>query len=187
MIKIGEAAPDFSVQAVDGSTVTLSDYAGDYVLVAFLRYSGCPWCNLAIHRLAVEQPLLKDSRCQIVTFIQSAPEDIETNILQRHQVVPKFPIVADPDMTVYKQYGVKPSVSRSLRHMIRNVPSWLQSVYKEGYNQTSVDGSLFLAPATFLISPGDQQVISVDYDSDLYDHDSFTKLYNAIAEHTIHG
>ncbi len=187
MIAMGDVAPNFSIDAVDGRRITLSDYADGYVLVAFLRYAGCPWCNLAVHRLAVEQPLLKDSKCEVVAFVQSASEDIESNILNRHKLVPKFPIIADPGMAVYKEYGVKPSVPRGLKHMISNVPSWLQSVYKEGYKQTAVDGSLFLAPATFLIAPGDQRVVNVDYDSDLYDHDTFTKVYDAMARHAIYG
>lgn len=186
-LNIGDDTPSFDLSAIDGRRVRLSDYAGGYVLVAFLRYAGCPWCNLAVHRLAVEQPLLKDTGCEIITFIQSPKESIETNIMGRHKLTPRFPIIADPEMNIYEQFGVKPSVFSGLKHAIGNLPSWLQSVYKEGYNQTSVDGNLFLAPATFLVSSNDQKIIRIDYESDLYDHESFTRLYDTIADHRIHG
>jgi len=186
-LSVGDNAPSFELKAIDGRQINLDDYAGRYVLVAFLRYAGCPWCNLAVHRLAVEQPLLADNGCEIITFIQSQPESIQANIMDRHKLIPKFPIIADPEMAVYGEFGVRPSVFGGLKHAISNLPSWLQSVYKEGYAQTSVDGNLFLAPATFLISPNDQKIIRIDRESDLYDHASFTKLYDAIADHGIHG
>ena len=180
-------APKFKVDDLSGQKVDLSKFSNSYVLIAFLRYSGCPWCNLAIHRLALEQPLLKDSGCEIITFIQSSKSAIEKNILDRHKVTPQFPIIADPEMKIYKEYSVKPSVLKTFKHTILNIPPWVSSVYKEGYRQSKVDGKVFIAPATFLIAPGSQKIIRIDYNADLYDNSSFTKIYEAIANFDIHG
>ena len=36
-LKIGDAAPDFSLPAIDGSTISLSDYRGKPVIIVLLR------------------------------------------------------------------------------------------------------------------------------------------------------
>ena len=186
-LKPGDTTPQFVLADIHGQKVSLTKYANTYLLIVFLRFADCPWCNLAIHRLAVEQQLLRDSKCEIVAFIQSSEKDIETSIIDRHNVTPMFPIIADPMMKTYKKFGVEASVIPGLKHHITNIPAWVQSVYKEGYKQTSVDGSFFLAPGAFLISPGKQKIVHADYSSDLYQHESFTKIYDAIAEHELHG
>ncbi len=186
-LRVGDRAPDFSVTDVDGRKISPEDYKSKYLLVAFLRYSGCPWCNLAVHRLALEQPLLRDSKCEVLVFIQSNSENIEKNILKRHKVTPKFPIIADPEMKLYKKYFVNPSVSTTLKHAIQNVPAWVTAVYKEGYSQTKIDGNAFVAPATFLIARDTQKIVRIDYNADLYDHQSFTDIYDSISHHQIYG
>ncbi len=55
----GNIAPDFTVTDVKGKTISLSDYKGKAVLLVFLRYAGCPWCNLALHRLTLNISYLK--------------------------------------------------------------------------------------------------------------------------------
>jgi thioredoxin-dependent peroxiredoxin len=42
MLKAGDLAPDFDVQAHDGSRVRLSDYAGKYVLLWFYPEADTP-------------------------------------------------------------------------------------------------------------------------------------------------
>ena len=83
----GMRAPQFTAVDVFGKKVTLSSNKDRYTLVVFLRYAGCPWCNLALHRLAMEQQLLKESRCDIIAFIQSSKENmIVININLRSQL-----------------------------------------------------------------------------------------------------
>ncbi|OGL22252.1 hypothetical protein A2707_02890 [Candidatus Saccharibacteria bacterium RIFCSPHIGHO2_01_FULL_45_15] len=186
-LTVGQKAPQFTRLDTSGRSIALSDYSKSFVLVAFLRYSGCPWCNLAVHRLAMEYPLLKESKCEVITFIQSSKESIQENIFDRHNVTPLFPIIADASMEMYAVYDVTGSAIRGLRHHIKNIPSWVKAVSKEGFAQTSIDGHFFLAPATFLLSPGEQQIIRIDYDADLYKHESFTNIYDAISSYNLYG
>ncbi|MDQ2973232.1 MAG: redoxin domain-containing protein [bacterium] len=186
-LSVGDDAPNFKVTDVEGKKISLEDYSSKYLLIAFLRYAGCPWCNLAVHRLTMEQNILRDSKCELIVFIQSSTDNIEENIIKRHKVTPKFPIIADQEMKIYKKYFVKLSVAKTLKYAIRNVPIWVQAVYKEGYNQSNIDGSMFIVPATFLISRGTQKIVSIDYNADLYDHQSLTKIYDSIAHHQIYG
>ncbi len=58
-LKVNHIAPKFRVVDVFGRNINLTDYTEGYSLLVFLRYSGCPWCNLAIHRLSLEYERLK--------------------------------------------------------------------------------------------------------------------------------
>ncbi|MDB5176694.1 MAG: hypothetical protein JWN75_362 [Candidatus Saccharibacteria bacterium] len=185
-LHLGNSAPDFSVKDVFGKTIKLSKQKKSYTLVAFLRYAECPWCNLAIHRLTIEHPLLSDSNCSIITFIQSPPDKIMTSIFEKHATPPPFPVVADPDLKIYELYDVKSSLKRGLVHHIVQAPQWVKSVAKYGLQNQHIDKNYFLAPAVFLISNNTKEIIYLSYTADLYEHDTFTKLYDTIAYHSIY-
>ncbi len=186
-LQTGATAPIFAANDYTGSKIRLSDFAQSYVLLAFLRYSECPWCNLALHRLTMENNLLEESDCKVIAFIQSPPNEIRSSINEKHHSVPKFPVIPDSSMKIYGKYGAELSALSGLRHHVRHLPSWVQSVYTEKFTQKSINGEFFLAPAAILISPGDQKIIRADYKADFYEHEPFTHIYDAIAEHQLYG
>ena len=175
----GQTAPQFKVQDVFGNPVNLSDFANKYTLVVFLRYAGCPWCNLALHRLVLEQKLLKNSRCQIIAFIQSEKENILTNIYDRHKPKPEFPIIADPEGKYYELYKVKSS-KKALVRSIKKLPYWLYSVKELGFKQSKIDGNWLTVPASFMISEGGQTILKATYSADFYDNETFTDIYQKL-------
>jgi len=176
-------APKIEITDATGKKFNLAKVHSQYALLAFLRYSGCPWCNLAVHRLAMEHKLLVDSGCEIVAFIQSSPELIKENIYGRHAVKPKFPIIADKEMHFYGQFGVVPSLKKSLKQ-IKDIPHWVHAVRHHGFRQGKVDGSLFIAPALFLVHIPTMKVIHSDYASNLFEHDTFSPIYEKILTHS---
>lgn len=178
-ITIGQLAPQFEAVDVFGNKVKLGDYKNKYTLVVFLRYAGCPWCNLAVHRLALEQKILKNSRCQIVAFIQSEKNNIISNIYERHQPKPEFPIVADLAGIYYEKYDVKTSF-KALVKSIKKLPYWIYSVRELGFKQSKVDGNWLMVPAMFLISDGDQRILEAAYSADFYDNETFTEIYQKL-------
>jgi peroxiredoxin Q/BCP len=175
----GDKAPDFKVVSVHGDPVRLHGSKSNYTLVVFLRYAGCPWCNLAVHRLTLESKLLKQSNCDTIAFIQSTPENIEKNIYKRHNHKPTFPIIADQAMETYKLYGVQVGGAAGIKQYTK-LPSWVHAVGKLGFRQGKVDGNLFLVPAYFLISGKTKQIVDVSYAADFYDHGTFTSIYESL-------
>lgn len=178
-LKVGDQAPLFQIKDVFGNKTSLAKNQPGAVLVVFLRYSGCPWCNLAIHRLAVESELLKKQKCSIVAFIQSSPENVLENIYKRHERRPPFPVIADQAREIYDKYGVTDSITAAGRS-ITEIPYWLHSVRKHGYKQTTLDGSLFLVPAMFLVSGRSGKILMASYGKSFYDHDTFTRVYEKL-------
>lgn len=175
----GQTAPKFVVKDVMGKRVASTHTSARYILLVFMRYSGCPWCNLAIHRLSLEYPVLKENDCEVITFIQSPTDGIIENIYQRHALTPPFSIVADPDCKYYSLYGVIPSRAAAIKSL-RVVPNWLHSVKKHGFEQPRIDGSLFMVPASFLISARTNKILKTSYGTDYYDKDAFMDIYESV-------
>lgn len=182
-LKVGDSAPHFWERGVRGEIVNLDKHSTKYKLIAFLRYSGCPWCNLAVHRLTLEHKLLKDSGCDVIAIMPSKKENIQKNIYDRHAKTPDFPMIADEERELYRKYGVAPSIIKTVQHL-KHLPHWVTSVREEGFKQEKVDGNAFLAPAVFLVDE-DQVIVSADYNANLYEHETFTKIYESIAAHRL--
>ena len=182
----GQIAPSFSSTDVMGKKVDLTSNKSKYVLVVFLRYAGCPWCNLAIHRLALEQKLLRDNNCTIIAFVQSSKENIIKNIYDRHEQKPLFQIVADHEMENYKKYLVHPSAAAPAK-LVKSIPYWVHAVRKGGFKNGDIDGNLFMVPASFLIAPYSRKILRADYTANLYEHSTFSKIYDTIARHKLEG
>lgn len=178
-LEVGDQAPPFVVTDALGETAQLSDYKDSPVLLVFLRYSGCPLCNLTIHRLTMEYPMLLKSGCKVIAFVQSTAEDIKTNIYGRHKNVPQFPIIPDPDRKFYDMYGVQNS-AKILTKVITDVPYWMKSIFELGFKQTKIDGDLLLVPATFLIGPDEQRLELAEYNASFYEHNTFTSIYESL-------
>lgn len=176
---VGDKAPDIVAIDAKGKDISFKSIKSPYVLIAFLRYAGCPFCNLSIHRFAMEYPLLKESGCDVITFIQSDKKEITKNIYNRHKVTPAFAIVPDKQMNFYKLFSVTPSYKNTAK-FIRDIPHWVHAVKDHGFTQGKIDGSLLIAPALFLIHRDTQKILHVDYASDLFAHETFSPIYDII-------
>ena len=175
----GQKAPDFTTVDVLKNKIAVRDIDARYVLLVFFRYAGCPWCNLAIHRLSLEYSTLKNNGCEVIAFIQSDARAITANIYDRHAQKPKFSIIADPKREYYNLYGVGESLKAAVSS-IKNVPFWLHSVKEHGYKQTQVDGNLFLVPASFLIDTRTNTIIQTSYGTSYYDTEAFMDIYQSV-------
>lgn len=178
-LQAGDKAPDITITDVCGKKVSLKDMNNEHILVAFFRYSGCPWCNLAIHRLSLEYKRLAEHDCEVIAFIQSDKTEIVDNIYNRHDVRPPFPIVADYEQKFYKKYGVRSSVIAATKS-IDKIPAWVHSVKKHGFKQSEVKGDLFLVPAMFIIDGRTKKIVKATYGTSFFDHDTFVKIYESI-------
>lgn len=178
-LSAGDTAPHFIAADVFGKPVSLVSSKAKFVMLVFMRYAGCPWCNLTIHRLSLEYPMLKKDGCEVIAFVQSTAENIKKNIYERHAVKPPYQIVADQERMHYDLYGVKPSVAAAFRS-ITEIPHWIKSVHEHGFKQTEVDGSLLMVPAMFLIEPRQQRIVNAQYSASFYDHSTFTDIYQSL-------
>ncbi len=171
--------PKLITTDIFGNKVNLSKQTDDYTLLVFLRYSGCPWCNLAIHRLTMEYARLHAEGCGVIAIVQSNKEDILDNIYARHDPTPQFAIIADHEMNFYKRFDVNPSIIGTFSS-ISDIPYWLQSVRKLGFKQKKLDGNFFMVPAWFLINNKSGKIVKKDKGNSFYNDATFTPIYESL-------
>lgn len=169
----------FKVTDITGKTFAVPGSKRGYTLLVFLRYAGCPWCNLAIYRLSLEYERLQKLDCEVVAFVQSDETSIKENIYDRHTPHPQFPIISDKVMKYYDLFKVDSSVAGTFRQ-ITKIPYWLQAVYGQGFKQGKLDGDLFLVPGWFLISNLTGEIIRSARGVSFYNHETFVSIYDSL-------
>lgn len=175
----GDSAPTFTVKDTFGEQVVFNGNQPHSLLIAFLRYSTCPFCNLALHRLTVEYPILRDSGIDVIAFVQSSAENIQKHIYADHAERPPFPIIPKQNPNVYKMYGVNPRLEEA-PSLLATIPTWVHRIRKGGLDVVDIDGNLFLAPALFMVAPNGN-VSLAKYATNLYNHELFTEIYDTAA------
>ena len=146
----GQLAPDFSVTDIHGRSVQLRDLRGKKVLLAFLRNTACPFCNLRVHELNRHYPALQANGLEIVVFFESTAETIRRSTFLKEQMLT---IVADPPKEVYRSYGVEASLWKmTLTHLSGQARQELKEAKALGFEPTLEKGTTAsLIPAEFLV------------------------------------
>ena len=165
-LKPGDQAIPFSVETLEGQTLSLEQFAGKPLLLMFYRYASCPMCNLRLRDFAQHFPRLQARGLEVVAFFHSPARSIRANAGQRHY---PFHLVADPGFKVYRSYGVETSWLRFFLSMA--LPSfyvdWVRSMYYGFWG--GVDWQMGKMPADFLIGP-DGRIMKTHYGRDMGDH-----------------
>jgi thioredoxin-dependent peroxiredoxin len=116
VVKVGDMAPDFTLQGTDGKTHKLSDYRGKQaVVIAWFPKAFTQGCTIECKSLAENGDQIKKYD---VAYFMASVDPLEENIkfakatsvkLGETTVEKKeadFPMLSDPDKSVATKYGV---------------------------------------------------------------------------------
>lgn len=107
-IKEGDTAPDFTLEAQDGRTVSLHDYRGSRnVVVYFYPKDFTMGCTTEAKAFGLNYDQVKDLDAEVIG-ISSDPADSHSRFASECGV--KFPLLSDRDGRVRALYGVKSSL-----------------------------------------------------------------------------
>ena len=106
-LKVGDQAPDFTLQASDGSTYKLSDFKGKQaVVVAWFPAAFTQGCTIECKSLAEKGDLIK--KYQVKYFMASVDplegEKGNKAFAEAHKA--DFPLLSDPTKKTAEAYGV---------------------------------------------------------------------------------
>lgn len=119
-LEVGDTAPAFALPDADGTTVSLSDFAGQRVVVYFYPRANTPGCTTEAcdFRDAFEQ--LNGSKVAVVGISPDKPAAL-AKFRDDHDL--NFPLLSDPDKTVlhaYGAFGEKKNYGKVVQGVIRS-------------------------------------------------------------------
>jgi peroxiredoxin len=114
----GEAAPDFTLPAIDRTeTVSLADYRGrSPVFLALLIGLWCPFCRRAIARMGTTEGKLKALGVETLGVVATHPENARLYFKFRPS---RLRLASDPELSTHRAYGVpKPVPTPEFMHVV---------------------------------------------------------------------
>jgi thioredoxin-dependent peroxiredoxin len=112
--KVGDMAPDFELDSLDGEKVKLSELSqkGPVVLVVLRGYPGyqCPICTAQVGELMSKAQKFQDARSRVVLVYPGPSEGLKQRADEfiRGKTLPEnFQILLDPGYTFTNSYGLR--------------------------------------------------------------------------------
>lgn len=102
-IQVGELAPDFELFDQSGKVHQLADYVGKWLLVYFYPKDNTPGCTTEACQLRDVWSILVE-RGAVILGVSADSVASHLNFANKFQL--PFPLLADEDKTMIKDYGV---------------------------------------------------------------------------------
>lgn len=125
---------------------TVKQVKGKTALV-FLRYYGCPICQLDLTLYAEAYDAITASGGQMLVVLQSDPAGLAAQISP--ETFP-YEIICDPEMKLYQMLEINPAASMLKMMSLKAVKKVIQSS-KMGYKHGAYEGNEQQLPAAFIL------------------------------------
>jgi peroxiredoxin Q/BCP len=103
LLAVGSPAPDFTLPATDGQTISLREFAGHkHVVLVFYVGDNTPDCNRQLSSLRDDAVEMAGLNIQVLGINPATIEDHDRYQMQLHL---NFPLLSDVGARVAEQYG----------------------------------------------------------------------------------
>ncbi len=167
-LKKGEVFPDLVYLSGRDTKERLSVRQGENrAAVLFLRYYGCPLCQLDIHVLTENISRLEAARVRPFVVLQSPPATLKG-------VAEAAPLefICDPEMKYYREFDIRAADSQeSALRLDKNLPLLQkkdEQIKALGITHGKSEGEEQQLPAIFLLDES-RQILYAHYASDILD------------------
>jgi thioredoxin-dependent peroxiredoxin len=159
-LEANQIAPLFTTKDSKGDSINIENYKGKKVFLAFFRYASCPVCNFRMNEIIQNYEALQSKGYVFIAVFESNNETLQEYL--KDSEVP-FPIIGDPELVLYKKYGVKKSFWQMIGSVFnKETKSHLKQgkVFVKG-KKIKRDGTMSRIPADFIID--ENGIISIAY------------------------
>ena len=163
-LKTGDIFPDrtVSTQFEDETTIT-AIAGGKPLMLAVLRYIGCPSCRYDVHMLQKNYDKFVEKGVSVAVVMQSTPGSIRSAL--RDEPL-SFPIICDPDCAIYRDLEIRPAGSREEllggEGAAQKFMKKREAIRELGYTHGEYEGIEEQLPAFFYMDK-DRKVITAHY------------------------
>lgn len=103
MLQNGDPAPHFTLTADSGQPISLSDFAGQQVVLFFYPKADTPGCTRQACGFRDNFPLITAAGATVLGISPDSPEKLAK---WRKKINLPYPLLSDPDHAVAEAYGV---------------------------------------------------------------------------------
>ena len=103
-LKVGQPAPDFSLQALNGDWVKLSQLKGNKILMIFYRGHWCPFCVGHLQDIQTLLPELERRGYQVLAI---SPDDATGMQKMAERMDRPYEFLSDVNLVVTDLYGIR--------------------------------------------------------------------------------
>jgi peroxiredoxin len=164
-LMVGDAAPEITLPAIDGSTFDMFNMRGKKVILTFFRFSSCPLCNMRIRRITQRWNEFSNDTVMVGVFDAGVGELQKR--MKKHEV--PFTIVADEHYDHFEKNGVKKSFGKFMWGAAKSPFTLLQATLRGYVPLTLSISKLSTIPADILIDEHGK-VVEAHYCKDTADH-----------------
>ncbi len=160
----GAKAPDFVFDSPWEKSLRFYEAAGKgRSILFFLRYVGCPICQMKISEIIHDWELFKQKGCSVFVALQSEPELIKRQLYGEEM---SFKIICDPGGKIFSLYGVKPG--SIFGYITPSVIATAIRAGKQGFKHGKKEGAELQLPAVFIMD-GDKKITYSYYGRNIAD------------------
>jgi peroxiredoxin len=147
----GMKAPNFTYTTISGQSLDFYKTSrGKKAVLFFLRYAGCPICQMKIGEIMRDYDRLSAAGLAVFVVLQSDPASVKEGLAGG---VPPFTIVCDPREKIFSLYGVAPG--NLFQYLAPSVILKAMKASRRGYKHGKKEGQEMQLPAVFIVSPGE--------------------------------
>jgi thioredoxin-dependent peroxiredoxin len=147
-VTASQIAPEFTINDVNGQTVSLANYKGKKVLLTFYRNVGCPICNLRFHQLQEQSEIFKEKGLQLLAVYESSVENMKQYLENED---PYAVMIPNPDQSLYQLYDIERSTVKLLKAPFSGAIGKMKKGKKLFKKEIKMDGNTNRIGAEFLI------------------------------------
>jgi len=170
----GMIAPNFTYDTISKQSLDFyKTTGGKRSVIFFLRYTGCPICQMKIGDLLRDHKEFRAAGLQVYVALQSTPASVKEG-LAGHKA--PFTIVCDPEEKIFALYGVAPG--NLLGYLTPSVIIKAMKASRAGFKHGKKEGKEMQLPAVFIVN-GDGKIAYAYYGKNIGDVPDNRTILNA--------